>query len=114
MFDTILNKIKDAVDKSVLRKLERADEECVIVNIEPQSYDGTVCDSTVKVVCIFKTYEGALDCFDKVCDALYSLPEDDGEVIDTVLESTVIRYDTASGMTRVLGDFSVFTAGEEE
>ncbi len=114
MFDVILNKIKDAVDRSVLDRLEKVNEECVIVNIEPQSYDGTVCDSTVKVVCVFKSYEASLDCFDKVCDALYSLPAEDGEVLDTVLQSTVIRYDTVSGMTRLLGEFSVFTRGEEE
>lgn len=113
MFDVILNKIKDAIPESVLDRLHSATDECVIVQIEPKSYDGAVCDSLVKVMCIFKTYERALECFDKVCDALYSLPEEEGEVFDTVLENTVIKYDTATGMSRMIGDFSIFTEGME-
>lgn len=113
MFDVILNKIKTAVDESVIHKLQNPTDECVVVKIEPKSYDGTVCDSLVRVVCVFKTYERTLECFDKICDALYELPEEDTEVLDVVLENTVIKYDTVTGMSRILGDFSIFTEGAE-
>ena len=50
MFDVILNKIKNAVDESVIHKLQNPTDECVVVKIEPKSYDGTALSSDFQIL----------------------------------------------------------------
>ncbi len=109
MFDTILNKIKECVDLPTSERLTSIGDESVIVKLTPKSYDGSVCVSRLEVVSVAKSYERALVCFDKICDGLDTLPSEDNDVLDVTLDSTVIKYDTVSGMTRLFGIFKCYT-----
>lgn len=109
MFDTILNKIKECVEVPVDERLKSISGESVIVRLVPKGYDGSVCVSRLEVVSIAKSYERALLCFDRICDGLDSLPSEDNDVLDVSLDSTAIKYDTVSGMTRLLGTFKCYT-----
>lgn len=109
MFDVILNKIKECAQAQVLSRVSELDKESVIVKLEPSSYDAGVCVSRLELVCVAKSYERALLCFDRICAGLDELPAEAGEVLDIELKSTVIKYDTVSGMTRLLGVFDAYT-----
>ena len=109
MFDVILNKIKECAQAQVLPHLDEIDKESVIVKLEPSSYDSGVCISRLELMCIAKTYERALLSFDRICQGLDALPAEAQEVLDIELKSTVIKYDTVSGMTRLLGVFDAYT-----
>ncbi len=109
MFDIILNKIKECTDNRVLTRPYEVSGECVIVKLEPQAYDNGVCTSRLEILCIAKSYERALLSFDKISQGLDELSTEENEVLDIDLESTVIKYDTVSGMTRLMGVFSAYT-----
>lgn len=109
MFELILNKIKECTSCPTSMRLEAIDKECVIVKLEPQSYDGSVCASRLEIVCVAKSYERALESFDNISTGLYELPDEENEVLEITLDSTVIKYDTVSGMTRLFGVFKVYT-----
>lgn len=114
MFDLILNKIKECVNQEILDRPKRADRECVIVKLQPQSYDEGVCLSRLEILCVGKTYEKALLDFDAICKGLDSLADEENEVLDIDLKSTVIKYDTVTGMTRLLGVFDAYTEVEHD
>lgn len=109
MFDAIINKIKECVNSEVSDRLNDISRDSTIVKIQPQAYDEGVCTSKVDIICVAKTYESALLSFDAICDGLDSLCDEDGEVLEISLESTTIKYDTVSGMIRILGVFSCYT-----
>lgn len=109
MFDVILNKIKECVSSEVSDRLYDINGESVIVKLTPQSYDGSVCISRLQIVCVARTYERALVSFDAICQGLDSLCDEENEVLEISLESTVIKYDTVSGMTRILGELKCYT-----
>lgn len=109
MFDVILNKIKECANTPLLSRAEAVDKESVIVKLEPCSYDSGVCLSRLEVLCVAKSYERALLCFDRISEGLDALPDESGEVLEIELKSTVIKYDTVSGMTRLLGVFDAYT-----
>ncbi len=109
MFDIILNKIKECVSEQVLPRPYDTRKESVIVKLEPQSYDSGVCKSKLEVLCVSKTYERALLNFDAICQGLDTLPNEENEILEIELKSTVIKYDTVTGMTRLLGVFETYT-----
>lgn len=109
MFDVILNKIKECASTAVLSRAKDANEESVIVKLEPISFDAGVCNAHLEILCVAKSYERALLSFDRILEGLDALPEESGEVLDIELKSTVIKYDTVTGMTRLLGVFDAFT-----
>ncbi|MBO5374623.1 MAG: hypothetical protein J6A54_04160 [Clostridia bacterium] len=109
MFDVILNKIKECVSSEVSQRLSEANKESTIVKIAPQSYDRGVCLSKLEVMCVAKSYERALLSFDAICEGLEALPIEENEILEIELDSTVIKYDTVSGMTRLLGVFKAYT-----
>ena len=109
MFDVILNKIKECVSSEVSPRLGELNKESTIVKIAPQAYDRGVCTSRLEVMCIAKTYERALLSFDAICEGLDALPEEENEILEIELDSTVIKYDTVTGMTRLLGVFKTYT-----
>ena len=109
MFDVILERIKQCSQAQVSDRVHDASSESVIVKLTPQSYDGSVCQSRLQIVCVSRTYERSLVSFDAICQGLDALCDEDNEVLDISLESTVIKYDTVSGMTRILGELKCYT-----
>lgn len=112
MFDKILEKIKECSRTEVGDRIHEINKESVVVKIEPMSYDGTVCISKLELICISRTYESSLLSFDRICEGLDELPDEESEVLDITLESTAIKYDTVSGMTRLHGVFKCYTEVE--
>lgn len=109
MFDIILEKIKTCVGSNVTDRIYSIDADSTVVKITPKTYDGTICKAELSVICIAKTYASALESFDKICDGVCMLPSEEGEILEINLKDTVIKYDTVSGMTRVMGIFDCYT-----
>lgn len=109
MFDVIIDKIKECSSSEIADRPHDITKESTVVKIQPQSYDEGVCISKLDVVCISKAYETALFSFDRICQGLDELCDEDGEVLDISLSSTVIKYDTVSGMVRIIGTFDCYT-----
>lgn len=109
MFDVILDKIKECSGIEPTNRLKKLDGESVIVKIAPKSYDGSVCESSLEVVCVARDYDTVLERFDAICEGLDSLCDTDSEVLEVSLSNTAIKYDTVSGMTRIIGVFKCYT-----
>lgn len=109
MFDVIINKIKECAGTEVGDRLHTAIRDSVVVRLQPCTYDGCVCHSKLQVVCVAKTYDSALVRFDAICDGIDTLPDEEGEVLEVTLSQTVIKYDTVSGMMRIIGTFDCYT-----
>lgn len=109
MFDEIIDRVRECSAGDVSDRLHDINSESTIVKIQPQSYDGCVCASKVDIICIAKAYESALIRFDAICEGLDALESEDNEVLEISLENTVIKYDTVSGMVRILGTFKCYT-----
>lgn len=109
MFDEIIARVKECTSGNVGDRLHDITDESTIVKIQPQGYDGCVCSSRMDIICIAKTYESALIRFDAICEGLDALCDEDNDVLDITLESTVIKYDTVSGMVRILGILKCYT-----
>lgn len=109
MFDVILNKIKECAEAELVDRVKDTHKECVIARLEPKSYDEGVCHSRLEILCVSKTYERALLSFDSICKGFDELPDEENEILDIDLKSTVIKYDTVTGMTRLFGVFDAYT-----
>lgn len=109
MFDAILNKIKECAGAPVRERFKKMGEECVLVKLMPKAFDGALCESRLETVSIAKSYESALESFDRISDALTSLPSEDNDVVSIELKNVYIKYDTVSGMTRLFGVFECYT-----
>lgn len=114
MFDAILNKIKECAPSPVRERFKRVGEECVLARIMPKSFNGVLCESRLETVSIAKTYESALESFDKISDGLLELPSEDNDVVGVELKNVYIKYDTVSGMTRLFGVFECYTEVERD
>ncbi len=109
MFDKIIDRIKECTGVSVRDRLCEMDKSEVVCKISPKKYDSGICSSVLNLTCSAVTYAEALICFDKICTGLDALPMEDNEILEISLEGTVIKYDTVSGMVRLLGSFAVYT-----
>lgn len=109
MFDSILNKIKECASVPVKERFGKIGEDCVLVRIMPKDFDGVLCRSRLETVSIARTYESALESFDRISDALLNLPSEDNDVVSIELKNVYIKYDTVSGMTRLFGVFECYT-----
>ncbi|MBQ8738736.1 MAG: hypothetical protein IJZ04_09930 [Clostridia bacterium] len=109
MFDKIIDKIRECSGLSVHDRLYDLERGEVVAKIMPKEYDSGVCASVLHLTCSGLTYAEALICFDKICTGLDALPSEDNDILEISLEGTVIKYDSVSGMVRVLGSFAVYT-----
>ena len=114
MFDAILNKIKECANAPTKVRLDKMGEECVLVKLTPKDFNGVLCESRLECISVAKTYEGALESFDRISDGLLTLSSEDNDVVSIELENVYIKYDTVSGMTRLFGVYRCYTEVEND